>query len=228
MLTPLLMCVLAVEPTIEAKVRAAAPDVSLDVLIAEAATQRTVVLGETHRTDQPLHLLRALLPRLKAQAHFTHLAFEAQEDNQVAVDQFQAGFADAGVLERVAYTPLMSQVMQEAHQLGYRLMLIDGPSKWNVDTLEQTRDQRMFAHVRRVLDTQPAARVILFVGNTHTTEKLLMNRLAEGPGHRSDALRFQGYTVAHLLDLYTGGRSLSIVGTCCCTSTARASRQTKA
>jgi hypothetical protein len=90
------------------------------------------------------------------------------------------------------------------------VLLVDGPAAWNVSTLEQSRDQRMFGRVRRVLDDDPRAKVLLYVGNTHTSEGVRLKDLAEGPGHRADAIPIEIDPVAKLLDLYTGGKSLSV------------------
>lgn len=195
-------------------------DASSDLapLITLASRHRAVVVGEIHRKREPIALLRELMRRLYLEAGYTYLALEAQQDRQVQIDQFLSGTADEKVLGRTLYTRELTEIVLEARRLSQqhpekrplKVLLIDGPSAWNVSALEQTRDQRMFAHLRRVFDFDPAARVLVFVGNFHTTEGIQLLDGFEGPGHRMDAFVLPVFTLAHLLDLYLGGQSLSV------------------
>lgn len=210
----------AADSDIEAALARPGNSISPDIadLIELAARHRVVVLGETHGKREPAALLVELMQGLHHNAGYSYVALEGHEDRQVFVDQYLAGVDDDRALRRTLLGPELAQVLVVARRLNreypqrksLRVLLIDGPSSWNVSTLEQTRDQRMFRHLRRVLDSDPAARILVYVGNSHTTENLQLLDGAEGPGHRQDEFVLPAFRVAHLLELYSKGSSLSV------------------
>lgn len=188
----------------------------LGPLVDAARGNRAVVLGEVHGKKEPALLLVELFERLYREAGYRYLALESQEDWQPWVDQYMAGHDEERALrvfpsaEMRRLLVLMKRLAREHPTAPPRLLLVDGPSSWNVDRLEQTRDQRMFAHLRKVYDVDPAAKILLYVGNTHTVEGIQLETEAEGEGHRFGAHRIKTYPVAHLLDLWLEGKSLSV------------------
>ena len=209
MLTMVMTAVLAMDGGVASAVAKAPWSDSLAPLVKAASARRVVVIGEVHEMAEPHQLVRELLPPL-ADAGFTHLALEGQEDRQVVIDQFLAGSLDAAGLEGSLLSSGLRGLVVQARQLGLRVLLIDGPSSWNVDTLEQTRDQRMFRHLRRVLDDQPRAKVLAVVGNSHVVKNVQLEVLAEGAGHVLDAHRLAAYRLGHFVTLYTKGEALLV------------------
>ncbi len=201
---------------------------SLDGLVSLAKKHRALVLGETHRKREPAQLLLDLIPRLYLEAGYRYVAIEGNEDRQVQVEQYLSsakgseilleGASEDDLLRRTLLHPMLADVVRLVRQLNtkhvnrppIKVLLIDGPSSWNVSRLEQTRDQRMFAHLRRVYDLDSSARILVYVGNAHTTEGVQLLAGVEGPGHRFDAFTVQIYSVAHYLDLWLRGKSLSV------------------
>ena len=190
---------------------------SIDQLVTAADSSRTVLVGDIHRTAEPfalfVDLTRALVPR-----GYRVIAFEGQEDRQPQLDAFLSGKEAKDILKQTFLTAAQRELVVELKGMNdkspsatpIRILLIDGPSYWNVSSLEQTRDQRMFRHLRKVLDEDPTAKVLAFVGNTHTTEGVQLQALVEGPGKKPDEFQIPSFPLGYYLSLWTQERNLSI------------------
>ncbi|MEW6282675.1 MAG: ChaN family lipoprotein [Candidatus Eremiobacterota bacterium] len=151
-----------------------------ETLVQAMKNHRILGFGERHDGNMPerKHLL-SLLPGLRASGA-THLALEMDAKYQPALDRFER----TGVLDLTEMPEFVrewtdyQQVLQEAHQLGLRLLAVDDHSgsqegdshdggtqpSWTV------RDDHMALSLQDVLAQDPDHKVVFWVGHEHLSD----------------------------------------------------------
>lgn len=187
-------------------------------LVSQAEQSRCVVLGESHGIVEHGRFLLRLCSELHERGGYNYLALEGCFDRQSYLDRYLEGESPSNELLKATYlAPNVWPVLEWAREQKLkpsgsklRVVLIDGPSHWNVSKLEQSRDQAMFSRVKTLLDGDPQARVLVYCGNGHTSKNVLLNDKAAGPRGQLDRFEIPSFTLAHYLNLWTEGQTLSV------------------
>lgn len=155
-----------------------------EVLLRAVSEYRVVALGEIHlgRNAHRVYCARMMM-RLKA-AGATHLALEIDAEDQPVLDLF----ADSGALDRGKLPCLLRddcyfELLKAARQAGLKLVAADTRSR-------RWRDRHMADTIGAVLDADPQARVVFWVGGGH-----LLDRRGDRPVSTAAVLLREKYSV---------------------------------
>lgn len=146
---------------------------AVDAIAREALGRRVVMLNEAHNASRHRALLGRLLPRLRADG-FTHLAAEAFAET---VEMLSAG--DPVGMEHGYYVkdPVYAEAMRAALALGYRLAAYEQREDQRAagsprgDANFRSREQAQADNLAALLAREPEARVLVFAGYGHISER---------------------------------------------------------
>jgi hypothetical protein len=131
----------------------------LDVAQRAMREHRVLGLGEWHWSPNPFRVFGAeVMPRLR-EAGATHLALEIAATSQPLL----AAFAASGDIDRFELPYMLRDVdyvniLKAARSQGMKLVAVDHPD---------IRDEHMVSSISTILDADPAAKVVFWVGGGH-------------------------------------------------------------
>jgi hypothetical protein len=185
---------------------------------------RVLAMGETHESPNPQRELGTeIMPDLK-KAGATHLAIEAPERIQPALDEYmRTGKLDAKELPPLLRDKDYLDMLEAARKSGMKIVAVDANQKYversslSANKDEQfelsyrhehkpsvNRDKYMADNVGKILQENPNNKVVFWVGSAH------LNHF-EGPNHKTagDLLK-ENYATATVKPLYGSSRNLGI------------------
>lgn len=126
-----------------------------------AAARRVVMVNEAHHLPRTRLLTLALLPRLRGLG-FTHFAVEGLDpaDAQLAARGYPTEASGFYVGE-----PIYAELVREAIRIGYRLVAYEPRDSGGLR--HQNRETSQAMALKKVLDADPAARVLVHAGYAH-------------------------------------------------------------
>jgi hypothetical protein len=159
----------------EINVHGEQPEIVLKDLMAK---NRVLAVGESHQTPNPQRDLVAQNMSALKEAGATHLAVEMPTNIQPILDDFfYSGQLDLDKLPNLIQTQDYLNLLQAARDNGIKIVAVDRsdqpadsgqpkPSNAQTEPL-LTRDQTMAGNIGKILDQDPANKVVFFVGARH-------------------------------------------------------------
>lgn len=164
----------------------------MDGTVRDAArVHRVISFGESHASTTDDEFVTLVLPMLR-ESGFRYLAVEVDAADQKHIDDYLAGRIDAKTAEeRIGYLKSYTQrayermgitgahehpwldMMKKAHELGMRIVAFDFRIQDDDDsmTTSNEREEGQFRNLKeKIFDTDPEARVAVFVGGWHIQE----------------------------------------------------------
>ena len=144
-------------------------------VLQKLATPDLVFLGTRHKRPRILNFIASVVLDLH-DAGVTHIGLEIDVDQQVAVDKYMAvgnGLAEIKIIpaiDCVKYRQVLSALHALPPEKRPACVALDLP-----DALcgqEISRKEYMAAGIKRLFEKEPAAKMLVVVGNLHTLKKL--------------------------------------------------------
>ncbi len=168
-----------VTPAEIAALNAAQGPAAIPEIVARARKTRVVILAEDHLVPRDrsfgLEVARALRP-----LGYTILAVETltrDEDDSVSLEKMNKLFADGYVRQSSGYyidDPVFADFLRQAMAMGYHLVSYEGTKFIQIEDGEKaiaTREQEQAESiVRRALEKNPNAKVLVYAGTHHAAE----------------------------------------------------------
>jgi len=138
-----------------------------DSIAAIAGNSRVLLVNESHSNVETRASIIRALPALR-RAGYTHVAMEAL--NPASPDAITQGSGATGgdyLHDNVKAgfylrEPVYAQMVEEAHRLGYGLVAYESERTW-----DDQREAQQAANLKRWLDANPGARVVVVAGYSH-------------------------------------------------------------
>lgn len=130
-----------------------------------------VFLGTTHRNPQLLRIIAEIIPKLK-KVGVTHIGVEVPSDEQGKIDYFMKtgdGLDNVRFHLQVDH-PDYRYLFKVFRMTGLKPIAIDLPYRKYGG--EISRDEWMARSMLKVLNKEPAAKILVIVGGLHTLKKL--------------------------------------------------------
>lgn len=146
------------------------PQDAREVILKEAAKTRIVIINEAHHV--PLHriYLASLLGELRQQG-YTFLAMEALGYEDSLLNQRKYPLLKSGFYVR---EPCFGNLIREACLMGFTLFPYE---QVHTDSLQKSmgREKAEAMNIKKILDQNPGARIVVYCGYDHAAEDTLKN-----------------------------------------------------
>jgi uncharacterized iron-regulated protein len=142
----------------------------LDYLMSKLRDNDIVLLGEKHKQDHQIEMVRSIIKRLSKELPSTILALEIPTDEQNTINHF----LETGTgLEKIKLplhlsNPLYKDLIVTARKSGIRVLAIDMPPRL-FKNAQMTRDEYMAnTLITEIEMINKAHKILVLVGNLHT------------------------------------------------------------
>jgi hypothetical protein len=176
-----------------------------DLLPKLMRDNRVVAIGEGHSPEDAMRLKGPEMVRDLAAAGATHLAVEMPESLQPVLDKFMAtGVLDEDKIPILDRNPGYINILKAARDAHLKLVAVDSDSEYQVphtsrdangmlrdlnpeaaarfEEIWRIRNSTMAVDIENILDTDPKAKVVFWVGATHLNDFVRL-----GKGHPTSA-----------------------------------------
>lgn len=134
---------------------------AVDYIAKEAVSRRVVMVNEAHHLPNTRLLTLALLPRLR-ELGFTHFAVEGLDPADTGLQARGYPIDTSGFY---VGEPIYAELVRTALRLGYRLVAYEPSESGHLR--HQNRETYQVLALKKVLDADPAARLLVHAGYAH-------------------------------------------------------------
>lgn len=137
-------------------------------ILEEAQNRRLLIFNEAHYMAPHRLFVLSMLTELKAMG-YTHLGLEALNHDDSLLNQRKYAVTETGIYTQ---EPAFGRLIREALELGFVLFAYEQQFDDSLQQL-QGRELAQAMHVKKVLDAEPKARIVLLCGYDHAVEDTL-------------------------------------------------------
>jgi len=180
-----------------------------ETILTQAKQNQVIIFGEDHLVEMDNYFVGDLLERLQQQG-YQHLMVELPEKYQNTVEQFMEGRIEGEeLLETINLRiyPDFLYLLTQAKDAGMKVhcMDVNDPSNRNISE-DKNRDKEMAKNIERLMDKEPQAKIVIFVGAAHAWEDSYLT-----PPSKGDNLFGDDCPLGCQLSEITRGKSYSVI-----------------